>query len=134
MTISRKDFAIILIITVFSSFIGGMVAQYVKLNSIFQTEIKGDYPTELRTKGIHLIGKNNKIRASFSLGTHDTPTLILYDNKGTIRFDLGLAPAGNPGMSFGDENRVILLDLDTKYNRPSITLSDTQNKTIWRVP
>ncbi len=62
------------------------------------------FSKEINTKAIHLVGQNNKIRASFYLGVHDSPQLVLYDKEGTNRFNFGLAPAGNPGMSFNDNN------------------------------
>lgn len=130
----KKQFIILLISVVISSFLGGSLIQlFVGDLHVFAKE-PSDYFDVIKTKTIHLIGQNDKIRASFYLGIHDSPQLVLYDKNGTNRFNFGLAPAGNPGMAFNDENFSKILELDTKYSKASITLWGAENKIIWQVP
>ena len=129
-----NHFQIILIAVIASSFLGGMMVQLLNISPLVIAKEHGDYFAEIRTKAVHLVGQNNKIRASFYLGLHDSPQLILYDKEGTNRFNFGLAPAGNPGMVFNNESFTTLLEFDTKYNRATIALRDTQGKLVWQVP
>lgn len=92
------------------------------------------YFDEVRAKAIHLVGEDGNIHASFYLGQHDSPQIVLYDKEGTNRFSFGLAPAGNPGMSFNDENFKRLIELDTAYGRATITLWSKENEVLWSVP
>jgi len=108
---NKKQFVSLLIVVMFSSFLGGAAIQWfcdvpvIAQENIIQNEIK--------TKAIHLVDEKNKIRASFYLGIHDSPNLVLYDKQGTNRFNFGLAPAGNPGMNFNDEKFNKLIDIYT---------------------
>ena len=45
---------------------------------------------------------------------------LFYDKDGNNRFNVGLAAAGNAGMSFNDENFEKLIDLDTKLGYGNI--------------
>ena len=131
---NQRRFIILLLAMIISSFLGGMSVQLMTKGSLLLAKEDVRPPNEIRIKALHLVGHDDKIRASFYLGIHDTPQLVLYDKEGTNRFNFGLAPAGNPGMTFNNENFENLLQLDTKYNRASITLWDSQNKIVWRVP
>jgi hypothetical protein len=71
------------------------------------------YFPEIRTKALYIVDDQNNIRASFYLGIHDCPNLVLYDKNETNRFNFGLAPAGNPGMSFYDKKFAKLIDFST---------------------
>src|SRR4030042_7171466 len=130
----RNQFLIVLLAVVVSSFLGGMLVQLLNTNSLVVAKEPGNYFTEVRTKAVHLVGQDNKIQASFYLGLHDSPQLVLYDKEGTNRFNFGLAPAGNPGITFNNETYNKLLEFDTKNNRSSITLWDTQSKIVWQAP
>ena len=123
-----------MIAAIVSSFLGGMFVQLLNINPLGFAKESGSYFTEIRTKAIHLVGQDDKIRGSFYLGLYDSPSLILYDKKGTNRFNFGLAPAGNPGMTFNNENFNNLLELDTKYNRSTITLWDNHRRIVWHAP
>jgi hypothetical protein len=125
---------IILIAVIISSFLGGILAQILTQNGLVFAESTKNFHNEIRTKALHLIGENKEIRASFYLGIHDSPQLVLYDKAGTNRFNFGLAPAGNPGISLNDEKFNTLINFDTSYGNPSVSVKNTENKLLWRVP
>ena len=115
----RKQFMIVLILVVASSFLSSAVIQFFNGHANAETSNNSGYIT---TKGIVLVSEDGKVRANFYLGNHDTPQLVFYDKEGTNRFNVGLAPAGNAGMSFNDENFEKLIDLDTALGRGSISV------------
>tara|TARA_B100001964_G_C13644078_1_gene341826 strand:- start:9 stop:368 length:360 start_codon:yes stop_codon:yes gene_type:complete len=115
----RKQFMIVLILVVVASFLSSAVIQFFNGHANAETSNNLGHIT---TKGIVLVGEDGKVRANFYLGNHDAPQLIFYDKDGTNRFNVGLAPSGNAGMSFNDENFKKLIDLDTKHGRASISV------------
>jgi len=131
---NQRQFINLLIAVCISSFLGGMSIQLVTVVSPVAAKESKKHSDEIRTKAIHLIGQDKKIRASFYLGIHDTPQLVLYDKKGTNRFNFGLAPAGNPGMSFNDNDSNKLIDIGTIYDRASICIWDSQKNIVWQAP
>jgi len=131
---NQRQFINLLIAVCISSFLGGMSIQLVTMASPVAAKESIKYSDEIRTKALHLIGQDKKIRASFYLGIHDTPQLVLYDGRGTNRFNFGLAPAGNPGMSFNDNGFNKLIDIDTSYNRASVSIWDSQRNIVWQAP
>jgi hypothetical protein len=131
---TRHQFIVILGSAIISSFLGGMIGNFIFSVSSLHAKVKAEYFQKIRTKTIHLVGKNNKIRASFYLGVHDNPELVLYDSKGTNRFNFGLAPAGNPGMTFNNDDFQKVLEFGTKYGHPKIELLDGQNSIVWKAP
>ncbi len=131
---NKRQFIILLIAVIISSFLGGMSIQLVNVASSVTAKESLNYPDEIKTKALHLIGQGNKVRASFYLGLHDTPQLVLYDREGTNRFNFGLAPAGNPGMSFNDNSFNKLIDIDTSHNRGSVSIWDSQKNIVWQAP
>ena len=130
---NRARFIILLIAVIISSFVGGIFGQLYNVTPVVAKETT-NYFDEIRTKAVYLVGRDNKIRASFYLGLHDSPQLVLYDKEGRNRFNFGLAPAGNPGMTFNDDKFNRLIDIDTKYNNASITVSDSQERILWQTP
>ncbi len=131
---NRKQFLLILFAVVISSFLGGMFTQFIYSSTLVSAKEFSSNPKEIRTKAVHLVGQGNKIRASFYLSNHDHPQLVLYDKMGTNRFNLGLAPDGNSGISLNDEKFNKLIDLDTSHGNAKISLMDSGNKIIWQVP
>ncbi len=131
---NQRQFIILLIAVIISSFLGGMSIQLVTVASSVTAKESLNYPHEIRAKALHLIGQDNKVRASFYLGVHDAPQLVLYDREGTNRLNFGLAPAGNPGMSFNDNGFNKLIDIDTSYNRASVSIWDSQKNIVWQAP
>ncbi|MBS3906643.1 MAG: hypothetical protein KGZ49_06365 [Syntrophaceae bacterium] len=131
---NKRQFTILLIAVIISSFLGGMSIQLVNVASSVSAKESLNYPDEIKTKALHLISQDNKVRASFYLGLHDAPELVLYDREGTNRFNLGLAPAGNPGMSFNDNGFNKLIDINTAYNRASVSIWDSQKNIVWQAP
>jgi hypothetical protein len=129
-----KQFLIVLIAVIISSFVGGMSAQILTQNGAAFAEGTRGFQEEIKTKALHLVGENEKVRASFYLGAHGSPQIVLYDKEGTNRLNAGLSPAGNPGVSLNDENFNTLINLDTKYGHPDISISSSENKLLWRVP
>ena len=115
----RNQFTIVLILVVASSFLSSAVIQFFNGHANAETSNNSAYIT---AKKIALVGEDGKVRAKFYLGIHDTPQLIFYDKDGNNRFNVGLAAAGNAGMSFNDENFEKLIDLDTKFGRASISV------------
>ena len=132
---NKKQFGILLLAVIFSSFLGGAAIQYFGLGAtvIAKEHTVGRFE-EVRAKTIYLVGQEDKIRASFYLGNHDSPQLVLYDKNGTNRFNFGLAPAGNPGLSFNDASSNKLIDIDTSYDNASINIKDSKKNIIWRAP
>jgi hypothetical protein len=131
---NKRQFIILLIAVIISSFLGGMSMQLVNVASSVTAKESFNYPEEIRTKALHLIGQDNKVRASFYLGLRDAPQLVLYDKEGTNRFNFGLAPKGNPGMSFNDNGFNKLIDIDTSYNRAIVSIWDLQKNIVWQSP
>jgi hypothetical protein len=131
---NKRQFIILLISVIISSFLGGMSIQLVNVASSVTAKESLNYPDEIRTKALRLMGQDNKVRASFYLGLHDAPQLVLYDREGTNRFNFGLAPAGNAGMSFNDNGFNKLIDIDTSHNRPSVSIWDSQKNIVWQSP
>jgi hypothetical protein len=132
--VNQRQFIILLITVIISCFLGSMSIQLVSKTSPAAAKESQYHSDEIRTKAIHLVGQDKKIRASFYLGIHDTPQLVLYDKEGTNRFNFGLAPAGNPGMSFNDNDFNKLIDIGTAYNRATISIWDSQRNLLWRAP
>lgn len=131
---NQRQFIILLIAVIISSFLGGMSIQFVTAVPFVTAKESVNYPYTIRVKALHLIGQGNKVRASFYLGVHDAPQLVLYDREGTNRLNFGLAPAGNPGMSFNDNGFNKLIDIDTSYNRASVSIWDSQQNILWQAP
>lgn len=131
---NQRQFIILLIAVIISSFFGSMFVQFLTRASLLSAKEDVSRSNEIRTKAVHLVGRDNKIRASFYLGVHDSPELVLYDKEGTNRFNVGLAPAGNPGMAFNDNDFNKLIDIDTSYNRARLSISDQQKRTVWQAP
>lgn len=131
---NKKQFIILLIAVVVSSFLGGMSLQLISFVPSVIAKEYVKYPDEIKTKALHLIGQDNKVRASFYLGMHDAPQLILFDKEGNNRFNFGLAPAGNAGMAFKDNAFNTLLDIDTVSNRARIAIWDSQKNIVWLSP
>ncbi len=131
---NQKQFIILLIAVIISSFLGGMSIQLATIASPVTAKDSVNYSNEIRTKALHLIGQDSKVRASFYLGVHDAPQFVLYDKEGTNRFNFGLAPAGNPGMSFNDDGFNKIIDIDTSYNRARVSIWDSQKNIVWQSP
>jgi hypothetical protein len=131
---NQRQFIILLIAVIISSFLGGMSIQLVTVASSVTAKESVNYLYEIRAKALHLIGKDNKVRTSFYLGVHDASQLVLYDREGTNRLNFGLAPAGNPGMSFNDNGFNKLIDIDTSYNRASVSIWDSKKNILWEAP
>lgn len=132
---NKNQFCILLLAVIFASFAGGATVQFIGIGSTVNAKepIVGRFD-EIRTKTIFLVGKEDKIRASFYLGNNDSPELVLYDKDGTNRFNFGLAPAGNPGLSFNDANFNKLIDIDTSYENASISIMNSKKDIIWKAP
>jgi lipopolysaccharide export LptBFGC system permease protein LptF len=131
---NKRQFSIVLIAVIVSSFFGGIFIQFLNISPPILAKDSKNYFEEIKTKAIYLVGKDDKIRARFYLGIHDTPQLILYDKQDINRFNFGLAAAGNPGMSFINEKLETIINLDTKGGKASITIGDPKGKAIWRAP
>jgi hypothetical protein len=131
---NKRQFIILLIAVIISSFLGSMSIQLVTVASLVTAKESINYSDEIRTKALHLMGGDNKVRASFYLSLHDAPQLVLYDGEGTNRFNVGLAPAGNPGMSFNDNGFNKLIDIDTSYNRAAVSIWDSKKNIVWQAP
>ena len=112
----------------FFSFLGGIIFQMYSTGFLIHAKENHFYP-EIRTKALYLVDDQNKIRGSFYLGIHDCPNLVLYDKDETNRFSFGLAPAGNPGMSFYNEKFEKLIDFSTVSSCGTLTLWDKMGGT-----
>jgi hypothetical protein len=68
------------------------------------------------------------------LGNSDSPEMALYDKNGTNRFNFGLAPAGNAGMTVNNGNYEKLLDVNTSSGIPIITVRGEHTSIRWSAP
>jgi hypothetical protein len=159
----KKQFFILLIAVLISSFIGGAFVQYVfytpavlakesvwsstgtviKANRILLTNPKGQIRASLSLESpgsrderpaLTFFDKDGKTRASLYLGSQDSPEMILYDKIGTNRFNFGLAPAGNAGLNINSGNSKKLVELDTSSGIPVLTIWGENVGTRWSPP
>jgi hypothetical protein len=130
----QRQIVILAIAVIISSFLGGMSIHLLTVATPVTAKETVNYPDEIRARAFHLVGQDNKVRASFYLGLHDAPQLVMYDKDGTNRLSFGLAPAGNPGMSFNDNGFNKLIDIDTSHNRARLSILDSQENIVWQTP
>ena len=78
--------------------------------------------------------KDGKSRASLYLGNHDSPEMVFYDKNGTNRFNFGLAPAGNAGLSITSGEFKKMIDLDTSSGIPEISMWGKNTGLRWAPP
>ena len=158
---NRKQFLLVIIFVSISSLLGGALVHFifhppeviaketarpasvVKAGKILLTNSKGQIRASLSLDSFGgkderpafiLYDKEGKPRATLFLGNSDSPEMALYDKNGTNRFNFGLAPAGNAGMSVSNGNLEKLLDLNTSSGIPVITVRGEHTSIRWSAP
>jgi hypothetical protein len=160
---NKRQFLVVLIAVIVSSFLGGAFIQFIfqapeviakesvrsssgavlKANKFLLLNSKGqtraslslDYPGGKEERpALTFFDKDGKARAFLFLGNGDSPEMILYDKAGTNRFNFGLAPAGNAGMTVNNGNLEKLLDLNTSSGIPVIMVRGEHTSIRWTAP
>jgi hypothetical protein len=160
---NKKQFLIVLISVLFSSFLGGAFVQFIlhapaviakesvkastgtviKANKIFLINQKGQVRASLSLENPGLIDerpaltffdKDGKYRASLYLGNHDSPEIVFYDKNGTNRLNFGLAPAGNAGLSINSVELKKMIDVDTSSGIPVVSVWGKNTGFRWSPP
>jgi len=156
----RQLFTVITFVSL-SSFLGGGLVQFIvnppqvsakeasrpspviRAGKILLTNPKGQIRASLsldasggkdEQPGLTFYDKDGKRRAVFFLGNGDSPEMILYDRNGVNRFNFGLAPAGNAGMTVNNGNFEKLLDVNTASGIPVITVRGEHTSIRWAAP
>jgi hypothetical protein len=105
---NKKQYIFIVMVVIVSSFFGSLAYQYFAVGcNLFAKDKKYQeqlYSKVVRTKSIQLVSDDGKIHATFYLGTNDAPNLVLFDKNEKNRFNFGLAPAGNAGLTIYSED------------------------------
>ena len=96
----RKDYWIVVTLTLTASLVGGAISAQLYLGKHTQKMINA---TE-----IHFSDNEGQIRAKFVLGIHGEPGLALYDKDGQPRITLGLGSKGEPSLNLLDNNSKII--------------------------
>ena len=158
---NRKQFLIVIILVLISSFLGGAFVQFIfhppeviakesvksatvlKANKFLLTnpkgQIRGSFSLDSfggsdERPALILFDKDGKPRATFFLGNNDSPEMALYDKSGTNRFNFGLTPAGNAGMTVNSGNFEKLLDVNTSSGIPVIMVRGEHTSIRWTAP
>ena len=158
---NQKQFLIAIILISISSFLGGAFVQLIlnppdvmakesarsstviRANKFLLTNPKGQIRASLsldsfggKDEGpaLTFFDRDGKPRAIVYLGKSDSPEMVLYDKNGTNRFNFGLAPAGNAGMTVNNGNFEKLLDVNTSSGVPVITVRGEHTSIRWTAP
>jgi len=160
---NKKQFLFVMLAVILSSFLGGAFVQFIfqtpaviakesarpsagpvlKANKFLLTNPKGQIRASLsldnpsgkeERPALTFFDKDGRARALLFLGNSDSPEMILYDKAGTNRFNFGLAPAGNAGMTVNNGNFEKLLDLNTSSGIPVITIRGEHASIRWSAP
>ena len=158
---NKKQFLVVIIFVSISSFLGGALVQFIsrppeviakesarpstvmKANKFLLTNPKGQIRASLsldsfggtdERPGLTFFDKEGKPRAIIYLGNSDSPEMVLYDKNGTNRFNFGLAPSGNAGMTVNNGNFEKLLDVNTSSGIPVITVRGEHTSIRWTAP
>ena len=158
---NKGQFFMLAILVSISSFLGGAFVQFIfhppdviakesvrastiiKANKILLTNQRGQIRASLSLEnpggpdeqpGLIFYDKDGKPRAFLFLGNSDSPQMVLYDKKGINRFNFGLSPAGNAGMTVNNGNFEKLLDVNTSSGIPVITVRGEHASIRWAAP
>ena len=158
---NKKQFLIAIIIVSISAFLGGAFVQFIlhppdviakesarpstvmKANKFLLTNPKGQIRASLsldsfggtdERPALTFFDKDGKPRAIIYLGNSDSPEMVLYDKNGTNRFNFGLAPSGNAGMTVNNGNFEKLLDINTSSGIPVIMVRGEHTSIRWTAP
>ena len=158
---NKKQFLVVIIFISISSFLGGAFVQFIfhppeviakesvksatvlKANKFLLTNPKGQIRASLsldsfggsdERPALILFDKDGKPRATLFLGNNDSPEMALYDKNGTNRFNFGLSPAGNAGMTVNNGNFEKLLDVNTSSGIPVIMVRGEHTSIRWSAP
>jgi len=160
---NKKQFLIVIIFVLISSFLGGALVQFIfhapaviakervrsstgtviKANKILLINPKGQIRASLSLENpglknerpaLTFFDKDGKSRASLYLGNHDSPEMVFYGKNGTNRFNFGLAPAGNAGLSITSGEFKKMIDLDTSSGIPEISVWGKNTGFRWAPP
>ncbi len=158
---NRKQFLIVIIAVSISSVLGGALFQVIfhppeviakesaksltviKANKFLLTTPKGQIRASLsldsfggtdERPALTFFDRDGKPRAIIYLGNSDSPEMVLYDKNGTNRFNFGLTPAGNAGMTVNNGNFEKLLDVNTSSGIPVITVRGEHASIRWAAP
>ena len=160
---SKKQFLVAIFSVIISSFLGGAFIQYIfqtqavsakesprpspgpvlKANKFLLINPKGEVRASLsldaaggkeERPALTFYDKEGKARALLFLGNSDSPEMIFYDKAGTNRFNFGLAPTGNAGMTVNNGRYEKLLDLNTSSGIPVITVRGEHASIRWSAP
>ena len=158
---NKRQFLLVMICVSISSFLGGTLVQFVfppsevvakesaksssvvKAGRILLINPKGQIRASLsldnpggkdERPALTFFDRDGKSRAVFFLGNSDSPEMALYDKSGTNRFNFGLAPAGNAGMTVNNGNLEKLLDVNTASGIPVIMVRGEHTSIRWTAP
>jgi hypothetical protein len=158
---NKKQLLVVIIFGSISSFLGGAFVQFIfsppeviakesvksatvlKANKFLLTNQKGQIRASLsldsfgekdERPALILFDKDGKPRATLFLGNNDSPEMALYDKNGTNRFNFGLTPAGNAGMTVNNGNFEKLLDVNTSSGIPVIMVRGEHTSIRWTAP
>lgn len=130
---NSKQFTITLIIMAFFSFFGSLAANF-SVNPVAEAETGSE--KTVTTSELRLVDERGRTRALLSL-LRGSPRLIMTDEQGEFRLELGLGAQGRPVLSLRDQEGrprttvsvqsggapVILLNDDQGRKRASLSLS-----------
>ena len=158
---NKRQFLLAIICVSISSFLGGALVQFifhppeviakeaaksspvVKASKILLINPKGQIRASLsldnpggrdERPALTFFDKDGKSRAIVFLGNNDSPEMALYDKNGANRFNFGLTPAGNAGMTVNNGNYEKLLDVNTSSGIPVIMVRGEHTSIRWAAP
>lgn len=159
----KKQFGALIISVLISAFLGGALVQLIfqappviakepvkpstgtviKASKIILVNPKGQTRASLSLENpglkderpaLTFFDKDGKSRASFYLGSQDSPEMVLYDKNGTNRFNFGLAPGGNAGLGINSGDLKKMIEVDTSSGIPVISVWGKNTGIRWSPP
>jgi hypothetical protein len=160
---NKRQFLIAIIFVFASSFLGGAFVQFVfqapaviakespkpsappviRTNKILLTNHRGQVRASLSLENpgsiderpaLTFFDKDGKPRASLYLGNQDSPEMVFLDKNGTNRFNFGLAPSGNAGLSINSSELKKMIDVDTSSGIPVVSVWGKNTGFRWSPP
>ena len=149
---TRKHFALILLLALFGGVLGGAVMTRLLMVRPAFAQTAAEPLQVVRAQRFEVVDQDGKRRGRFDSLPNGAVRLVFYDNDGKVRTGLLVATNGAPGLQFWDQNNkpvsvfsdsVTLLDPDgqprarmsvSAHGNPAITLYDEEGKVAWSAP
>ena len=120
---TRRQYALALVVMLIGGLAGGALADL-----LFWGEVRAEGPALVTATEIRLVDEGGRTRLLMSV-LRGRPRLILTDESGEFRAELGLAPEGGPALWLRDRDGRARLALSLSGSGlPLVTLTDDQGR------